>query len=512
MFRTLLLKEIRDHLHTFRFSAALITLFVLITVSIWALGEDFARRRDLHNQLSESYAQSASEVIVPSHIMPTVQRPPSALSIFAQGEDGHLGNAVRITRWQIPDSAANNFSSNQLLASMPTFDVLTIIIIALSLFGVLLSYDALSGERERGTLKLICAYQPKRGIIFSVKFVAGAIVLAIPFLLSFICALVILHLIHGITFSAIQWLAIFSVLLAGVLYGAAFIALGLISSAFSNRSSTSLALALLLWALVVFLIPSLGQSAAPAIKPLLPPQEISKLSQTTSHELREKKRAFIENNNLNMSSEGDSNIGGEAPFYFDGAPEWFRDVMKYIGYYEPLYQQRAEQIWALTSKHLLRKKEQFDLGCLLTTVSPAYHARKALTSLSRTDYAAFADFMEQCRRYRQALLDNFRNKDLFDRNINLFFSRRTMDEMQTREQFDLRSEDRRRRYAAGEAREKVWGMGSLEPLSGDFAPAFQYQGSGPDIEGASWPIAALAITVILAFSFGFVAFIRYDVR
>ncbi len=46
MFRVLLWKEIREHLMTFRFGAALVTTFVLVVISVWVLGEDYMRRRD----------------------------------------------------------------------------------------------------------------------------------------------------------------------------------------------------------------------------------------------------------------------------------------------------------------------------------------------------------------------------------------------------------------------------------------------------------------------------------
>ena len=325
MFRVLLWKEIREHLMTFRFGAALITTFVLVLVSVWVLGDDFIRRRNLHNTLAKSYAESARELLTPSQLQPVVQRPPSALGIFAQGEDEHLGNAVTIRRWEVPRRADNSLTSNKLLASMPTFDLLTIFVIALSLFGVLLSYDGFSGEREHGTLKLICACPTTRGIVFAAKFVAGSVVLIIPFLLSFASGLAVLNFVHGIAFTGTQWLSIALMILAGLLYGSLFIAIGLISSALSNRSSTSLALALLFWVLGVVVIPSVGTGLA-STAPLEPPQEISRLEQTTSSDIDARARRFWRENNLELSSHGDSNIGGERPFWFDGEPQWLIDT------------------------------------------------------------------------------------------------------------------------------------------------------------------------------------------
>jgi ABC-type transport system involved in multi-copper enzyme maturation permease subunit len=509
MFNVLLWKEIREHLMTFRFAAALVTTFMLVVISVWVLGDDYLRRRDLANTLSQTSLEMATKVFVPSQIRPVVQRPPSALSIFASGEDVHLGDAVEIRRWNVPSRADDNMTENKLLASMQPFDLSAIIVVAVSLFGVLLSYDSFSGERERGTLKLLCAFPQKRGEIFTVKFIAGSVVLALPLLVSLLCALLLLLFVHGINFNQAEWLAIALMFCSSVLYGAFFVAVGLVGSALVTRSSTSLALGLLFWTVLVILLPSAGNGLASSLHPLLNPEEISKFDQESSQEVQNKVRDFRERNNLELSSYGDSGIDGESPFYYDGLPLWFRDHMRYIGYNEQLHQQRAEQLWNLESKHLDRKREQYGISAAINSLSPAFLFRSAINSLAATDYASYADFMEQCRRYRRALMDDFRSKGFFDSHINRFFSRWEMSDMQSDEQAIKRSEEMLARYRAGTLKgpEDLW-----KPLPEDFAPPFSYQGGGPGIIAALGPLAAIALMTTVVFSIGFIAFIRYDVR
>ena len=512
MFANLLLKEVYDHIRTFRFIAALVTTFAMILISVWALGEDYLRRRSLHNQLAETYTESTQEVIVPSEIQPVIQRPPSVLGIFARGEDSHLGNAVTIQRWEVPREADNNLTSNKLLASMPSFDLLTIVVISMSLFGVLFSYDALSGERERGTLKMLCAYSLKRPMLFVVKFLAGSIVLAIPYLFSLICGLLVLLFVHGITFTAQQWTSIAVVYLASVIYGALFVAIGLICSALAARSSTSLALALLFWTLAVFVFPSVSVNLSKTVVQLKPPQEITRLEQTTANDLRDKRIKFIRDNDLNLSSNGDSGIGGQHPYIFDAYPLWIRSHMKHILYYEPLFQERADQIWALSSQHIAAKKEQFQLGDLISNLAPPTHLRKAVTALAGTDYTAYERFMEAGRRYRRAILDDFRNRGFFSDNVIEFFCRLPLNEMATDEQVEARSKERMSRYEqTGDTsqwdRNVVFG-----PLPDGYIPDFDFEGSDDGIESALVPLAILSIITICFVAVGLAAFIRYDVR
>ena len=512
MFGNLLLKEVYDHIRTFRFIAALVTTFAMILISVWVLGDDYLRRRSLHSQVAETYAKSTEEVIVPSDIQPVVQRPPSVLGIFARGEDGHLGSAVTVRRWVVPRVADNNLTSNNLLASMPSFDLLTIVIISVSLFGVLFSYDALSGERERGTLKMLCVYPLKRPMLFAVKFLAGSIVLAIPYLISLICGLLVLLFVHGIAFTAQQWIAIGLIYLASVVYGALFVAIGLICSALAARSSTSLALALLFWTLAVFVFPSVSVNLAKTVVPLKSPQEITRLEQTTSLDLREKRLKYIEDEDLNLSSNGDRNIGGENPLLFDAYPRWVQSHMAYVRYYEPLYQERADQIWALASQHLAAKMDQFQLGDLISSLSPSSHLRKAFTLLAGTDYSTYEHFMEATRRYRRAIIDDFRNRGLFTNNVLEFFCRLPLSEVQTDEQVEARSAERMSRYEQTGDTSQWDPLVAFGPLPADYVAPFSYESDSSSIESALGPLAVLSIITVVLVAVGLAAFIRYDVR
>lgn len=508
MFHILFSKEIQEHLKTFRFGAALITTFALVVASVWVLGDDFVKKQNEYNRLSESYAERTKEVRVPSEISPYLLRPISPLSIFAQGEDAHLGNAVQVSRWVVPSEAEDSLSVNRLLYSMPSFDLLSIFIYAISLFGVLLSYDAFCGEHERGTLKLLVSCSVKRGFFFTVKFLAGIIILAIPLLLSTLSALLILQTVHGISFSGLQWASVGMMILTVLLYGALFIAIGMLCSVLVTRSSVSLALALLFWTIGVVLVPSLGNGLAATIKPLKPREEISKFWQQTSTELNKKKDDFREKHGLNLSSYGSGNMGGHSPHWIDGQKEWLLDHMKYFRYYEPLYRDRADQHWNLVDNHLKRKKEQYWLGNALKSVSPAHHISRSLTALAGTDYETHAEFMEQCRQYRQAMLEDFRNKGFFDEKINLFFARYELSDM-TPEKVAQRRKERERTQIWKKV--KNW-HGLFEPLPDSYFLPFSYQGGRPNFAGAVWPIASLAFLTVLFFAIGFVASVRFDVR
>ena len=103
MFKTMFFKEIREHLMTFRFAAALVTTFVLILISFWVLGEDYKERQNDFNQAAKKLNEDMlARCYTPSMIAPVISRPPSPLRIFAEGEDRRHGNFITIERLLIP--------------------------------------------------------------------------------------------------------------------------------------------------------------------------------------------------------------------------------------------------------------------------------------------------------------------------------------------------------------------------------------------------------------------------
>ena len=515
MFFILLNKEIRNHLQTFRFAAALLTTFLLIVVSVWVLGNDFIKQRDTYNRLAEQYAREAKDVYIPSRINPTLLNPPTPLSIFAQGESKQLGNTVNISRWQVPAHASDTLSNNWLISAMPSFDLLAIFTLVISVFGILLSYDGFCGERENGSLKLLCTFPPSRGLLFTTKFVASTIVLAIPFMLSFLSSLLILQFVHNLTFTAEQWLAIGMMLFPGLLFGTLFIGIGLLCSTLVARSSTSLVLSLLIWSLGVLLIPSIASSASTAIHPSLPREEIDKFAQESRREILIEQNQFRNEKTPRASwGWGCWNIGGESPFLFEGsdAQSWDH-TQKYVRFYEPLWQQRADDIYKLEKKHMDEKKQQAEIAETLSSFAPASHLRKAFTALAGTNFNSYEKFMNNTRKYRSSMLDIFRAKGYFTDNVIKLFSRRDKEDVDTDEKVAARIESYRTKIREGMP---IWDLISpatyWEPLPADLTPAFDFNGGKPDINAAIWPMSFLALITAVVFLLGFIAFTRYDVR
>jgi ABC-type transport system involved in multi-copper enzyme maturation permease subunit len=510
MLRTLFWKEIREHLLTFRFAAALVTTFMLVVFSIWILGEDYLRRRDNYTKLSDEAANATSKVTIPSMLEPIVHHPPSPLGIFASGEEKRLGNAVRIMRWEVPNEAGDSLTDNPLLSAIPSFDMLAVFTLVTSLFGILLTYDSITGEKERGTLRQICSTGTGRLRLYAAKFLAGAVVLSIPILLSFVCGLVVLRFLHNINFDPGQWLAIVFMLAAGLLFGAVFIALGLMCSALVGRSATALIFSLLLWALGVLIIPLGAVSMASVFQSLPQHSEIIKLQKVTAGEVTAKMDPLLDAEfEKAMATPGIRLAGGMSAdrpnsFLLDGSPAAFNLYQVLVSSMERLWQARAEKIWNLEKAHDERMRRQLDLVDLFSSPAPALYLRQVFTRLAGTDYRSQEEFLEMARRYRSGMLRIFRAKGYFDHNAIGLVSRVPPDEAFSQENFE-------RRWAAPGFRENL-GLDKLPPLPADLLPESAFVRQVPRFQESLQPAAILVLMIFLFFSIGQAAFVRYDVR
>ena len=516
---TLFNKEVREHLMTFRFSAALITTFVLVVVSVWLLGGDYKHRLNLYNTLSENYKQELTGIWVPSQAVPKISYPPSTLSVFAQGDQRRFGNFTEIRRWEVPRKAKEGLTNNELLESHQPFDLLTIFTFVVGLFGVLFSYDSVSGERERGTLKVICTGKVRRGSIYAAKFLALTAVLAVPFMISLLSGLIILLFILNVGFSAGQWLSIALMVLAGLLYGAIFVAAGMFFSTLVRRSSTALIAALLVWVFGAFLIPAAGARIAESITPIDPSTEIKKFEDASSKEttakcLENNRKSYPGNFETTVWGMLDYSAGGPVTIVYDGNPGAFQWCSSIIKQSEPLWQRRAEEIWNIVKQQEARKASQAGLSAALSSASPAFNLSAIFTHLAGTDYQQHARFLESARQYRRAFLNNFEQKGYFGENVIKFFSRRDPDEI-SEEKYQTRKAEYRKLNEIGHewfdmSSTKNWD--ALERLPDDLIPPYVYTGYRTDLSSILQPMAILFVMAAIALSAGIAVFVRYDVR
>jgi Cu-processing system permease protein len=153
-----------------------------------------------------------------------------------------------------------------LLGSAPTgtvgADPLAIVVVSLAsltiflipLIALLLSFDAIVGEQERGTLMLLLSYPLARWQVIVGKVVGQTAILAVATLVGYGAAAAALAAQTDI--SAQAWAAYTGMLGTSVMLGAAFIALGCLASTMVRERATAAGLAVGLWLFFVLIYDS----------------------------------------------------------------------------------------------------------------------------------------------------------------------------------------------------------------------------------------------------------------
>lgn len=144
------------------------------------------------------------------------------------------------------------------LGSTPTgtvkVDPLTVTVVSLSslsiflipLIAMLLSYDAIIGEIERGTMALLLSYPVARWEILVGKFLGHLIILGLATSVGYGLAGMTLQLaLGGTNFAA--WLPFSMLIVASVLLGAAFLAMGYGISSWVKERGTAAGIAIGVW-------------------------------------------------------------------------------------------------------------------------------------------------------------------------------------------------------------------------------------------------------------------------
>src|SRR5262245_19566390 len=139
-----------------------------------------AHRDELRRYRSLIYLDSAGYYL---------DRAPQALSVVVRGADGSFGNIVKISQWVYP-GFSGGASDSPLVSAFTPVDFLFVLRVLVSLCAILVTFDAIAGERETGTLRLILMGRASRRDVYVGKLVGAMTNLAVPATLALLAGLV----------------------------------------------------------------------------------------------------------------------------------------------------------------------------------------------------------------------------------------------------------------------------------------------------------------------------------
>jgi len=151
-----------------------------------------------------------------------------------------------------------------------------VVVVVFGITGIVLSYSAISGEKEGGTLSLMLSYSVPRSSVFLGKYFALTAATALPLLVGALGGLLIVATMAPT--GAIWGNAgrIGGFLSLSGLFVSLVVLLSLFVSAVTRRSAITALILLAIWALWTFLIPGLSRLLVSKVRPL--PSELEMAS------------------------------------------------------------------------------------------------------------------------------------------------------------------------------------------------------------------------------------------
>lgn len=144
-----------------------------------------------------------------------------------------------------PVGTTGGSSLSIIVASLSSLSVYLVPLIAL-----MLSYDAIVGEKEQGTLLLLLSYPVGRWQVILGKFAGHLAILSVAVLLGYGVAAGLPALADA---SAADHAALFALTGSSILLGAVFLMLGYLISAIAREHATAAGMAIALWLVMVVL-------------------------------------------------------------------------------------------------------------------------------------------------------------------------------------------------------------------------------------------------------------------
>ncbi|MFA6447911.1 MAG: ABC transporter permease subunit [bacterium] len=276
MLFTLIRKELLDNFLSFRFVVSSIIVVLIMTLSVGILMQDYTSRRDSYNQNQNAYYDAAKSLDNYLELMFTgigADRPPSELQFLYTGTEKNPNRSTVIYPFYKP-SFQGELNFNPVFPLFPAVDLLFVVSIVLSLIAFVYSYDAVCGERESGTLKLLMSYSIPRDKIILAKWFGGYISLIIPYVFGIILCSLFMVVNTSVNLTGQAWAAFFLTTLVSLLFIAVMYSVGLFVSVRSKLSSTSISVLLFIWVIFVLVVPNAAPFVVDKIQPAPTPSQV----------------------------------------------------------------------------------------------------------------------------------------------------------------------------------------------------------------------------------------------
>ena len=485
MFKLILFKELREIVGSAKFAATFGICSILIVLSF------FTGIKNYQSAMEEYEGSWAAELrkyekrtdwkdVSSVQIFLT----PKPLSSLIMGVSNDIGRAASVDGRNKPALHDSIYSEQPVFAVFRFLDLEFVFQIILSLFAILFAFDAVNGEKERGTLRLSFANAVPRAVYILGKLVGSFLALALPLLIPILIGILLLPLM-GLHLSGDEWIRLCLFILCGFLYLGVFLTLSVFISCLTKHSSSSFLFLLVIWVCSVLIIPRASVLIAGNMIEVPSTAEIniklSQLSRQNSRDMSQKLRDFIKK----LTSEQMQNQDNSR----ETTERRQKELNEFLQKVNDENDKKIEDLRSRLSEERRNKQiNQEKLAFGIARISPTAVFTLAATTISGTSLELKNHFHDRAASYSDSFAE---------------FKREKTGENAGGQRIIIR-------LSTDEEKEKK----PPEPIDPREIPEFTYQ--SPELSNimqAALPDFAILMLFNLIFFCGaFIAFLRYDLR
>lgn len=260
-----------------------------------------------------------------------------------------------------------------------------------SFAGILFTFDAISREKQRGTLRLVMAGSVPRSNVIAGKFFGAFISIMLPLITAILLNLIIINISGAAELGVSHWAQIGLITLISAIYISIFICLGIFISSLCSQSSTSLLILLLIWVVFVVLTPGILGSISSGLKAVPSTDEVTRRKNAASRDLWKR---YEDKGLYEMPLSGEN--------------------MEAVEMWAECLDEERQTIERLGDEHLDAQLAQIQLARQITRASPTAIYRYALEGIANTGFTRHCEFIANVRIYRDIFWNYIKSEDQRD--------------------------------------------------------------------------------------------------
>lgn len=399
MIRYLFIKELQSALLNKRLLFSCLVLSLLMLVGGFTSELQYNSLKNEHEELVRDNQSKFDEIkdlrlFDVATLKQNLGKSPSFLSFISQNNKA-LPNGVEMNyfRMGIPQKFDSN---NNYFRTFVALDWTNIIIYLFSFVCLCFAYNAFSGERESGTLRLMLSGSVPRWKILMGKLLSLWFILLIPLLFGMTVSLLYFQLSSGFSLSTTNYakVILFLVFVVFILGINILIFFGI--SLLTPNSTVSSIVCLLVWIVFVFVLPNISWLVEKNRSPVPGIEEVNR-----------KEEALLKNVQHEFwTYQWENNPPEEGVYKWKGRRDQIEEIHK--------------SVWNEYTNLII---QQTDRSINLSKISPYMTFKWISDRIADTNYYGYRNFYTQASNYQNSLRDFINDKDTADPNsYHLFWN------------------------------------------------------------------------------------------